>query len=179
MTTREDILRELELLPVWRLRTAAPKAAVETKPTPSIVETSLIETQPVPPEVALPMFRMIVSDDAKWLFLLKPSQASEAEALLQNMLKAVAVKPSQDIADANVQQIAQYAPKVIIVMGEQEAQLVLETMQTLVQMRGHPHQYNNVPVIVTYSLEHLLMHLGDKAKAWEDLCLAKLTIASL
>jgi DNA polymerase len=184
MTTREDILRELELLPVWQLRTAVPKAAVETEPTPSIVETSPIETQPVPPEVALPTFRMIVSDDSAWVFLLKASQVnevqnSEAEALLRNMLKAVEVKLGKDVVDANVQQIGQYSPKVIVVMGEQEAQLVLETTQTLEQMRGQPHQYNNIPVVVTYSPEHLLIHLGDKAKAWEDLCLAKLTIASL
>lgn len=178
MMTREDILRELELLPVWQLRTRALPTVVEAK---TITQPSEIQQAPaaVPAEeTILSTFRMIVSEDAQWMFLLKQNQESEAEALLQNMLNAVLVKPSQDVAAANVDQLSQHSPKVIVVMGENEAQTLLDITQTLEEMRGQPHQYNNVSVVVTYSAEHLLMHLGDKAKAWEDLCLAKLTIAA-
>jgi DNA polymerase len=34
------------------------------------------------------------------------------------------------------------------------------------------HHYQGVPVIVTYHPAYLLRALPDKAKAWQDLCLA-------
>ena len=40
------------------------------------------------------------------------------------------------------------------------------------RLRGRAHQYNGVPVVVTYHPAYLLRNLPDKAKAWADLCLA-------
>ena len=34
------------------------------------------------------------------------------------------------------------------------------------------HRYQGVPLVVTYHPAYLLRTLTDKAKAWEDLCLA-------
>ncbi len=175
---REDILSALELLPIWQLRDAAPQLVLATAPAEQSA-TMPSETQAVALEAALPPFRMLVSADSAWLFLLEHHQAAEAEALLQNMLQAVAVKPSQDLANANVQDLNKHTAKVIVVMGESVAQQLLKVTQTLDQLRGQPHPYDDTLVIVTYSPAHLLMHLADKAKAWEDLCLAKSTIASL
>ena len=41
------------------------------------------------------------------------------------------------------------------------------------------HRYEGIPVIVTYHPAYLLRNLPDKAKAWEDLCLAARTMDEL
>lgn len=40
------------------------------------------------------------------------------------------------------------------------------------------HEYEGVPVIVTYHPAYLLRSLPDKSKAWADLCLARATYAA-
>ena len=40
------------------------------------------------------------------------------------------------------------------------------------KLRGQVHHYQGVPVIVSYHPAYLLRSLGEKAKAWADLCLA-------
>ena len=64
-------------------------------------------------------------------------------------------------------------------MGEEAAQQLLTVTDPLAALRGYPHAFNDIPVIATYSPEALLENLADKSKAWEDLCLAKFTIANL
>jgi len=46
-------------------------------------------------------------------------------------------------------------------------------------MRGRVHQYRGIPLIVTYHPAYLLRSLGDKAKAWADLCFAVDTMKDL
>lgn len=189
MISREDLMRELELLPVWQLRNAVVKATVEVATTvesvavESVAVASVVQSEVATYEVetqqATHQFRLIVSEDAQWAFVLEQQQNSEAELLLQNMLKAVEVKVGQAFADANKEHLSQHVSKVIVVMGEVEAQQLLNETQTLEQMRSKPHQYQDTPVIATYSPSHLLLNLADKAKAWEDLCLSKFTVTSL
>jgi DNA polymerase len=40
------------------------------------------------------------------------------------------------------------------------------------------HAYRNVPLVVTYHPAYLLRTLQDKAKAWDDLLLARRTLRS-
>ena len=184
MMDREDILRELELLPVWQLRYAKPVAIpvvtenVIDKPVATGAETPAVEQATEAPEDKH-VFRLMMSDDLQWAFVLNSQQNDESEALLLNMLKAISVKVSNDIIDANLTHLSQYKPKMIVVMGEAEAQQLLNKRLPLEQLRGKAHQYQNIAVVATYTPSHLLMHLQDKANAWEDLCLAKFTIASL
>lgn len=207
---QDDILRELELLPVWQSRAPAIKAPEEaiaevasigevpaalpetevTSPEVVVSEPALneVEQKPVPPAISEPVvseaalppvaFRCIVSDDAQWLFVLQ-QQSEEAETLLQNMMKAVAVNVGQDVEQADAAAVTQFASKVIVVMGEAAAQQLLTVTDSLAALRGYPHELNDIPVIVTYSPEALLANLADKSNAWEDLCLAKFTIANL
>lgn len=185
--SREELLRELELLPVWQSRNPAqpPVAAVMPKSDAraDAVETGAVpETQAEQSKVVAPplhQFRLVVSEDAQWAIVLDKQHSAESEVLLQNMLKAVDVNIAQDVADATTDHLKQYVTKVIVVMGELEAQTLLNETQALSQMRGKMHQYQNIPVIATYSPSELLLNLDNKAKAWEDLCLAKLTIVNL
>jgi uracil-DNA glycosylase len=43
-------------------------------------------------------------------------------------------------------------------------------------LRGRPLDYQGIPVVVTYHPAYLLRNLPEKAKAWEDLLLARRTL---
>ena len=70
-------------------------------------------------------------------------------------------------------------PKLIVALGRVAAQTLLQTDGTVAELRGRLHTYNGVPVIVTYHPAYLLRNLPDKARAWEDLCLARRTMQEL
>jgi uracil-DNA glycosylase len=72
-------------------------------------------------------------------------------------------------------QVQLLQPKIILAMGRFAVQSLLQTQEPIGKLRGRVHQYAGVPVIVTYHPAYLLRNLPDKAKAWEDLCLALAT----
>ena len=69
-------------------------------------------------------------------------------------------------------QVALLRPRIILAMGRFAVQSLLQTNEPIGRLRGRVHQYEGVPVIVTYHPAYLLRALPDKAKAWDDLCLA-------
>ncbi len=75
-------------------------------------------------------------------------------------------------------QIELLQPKMILALGKFAAQSLLrdslpEVHKTpLGKLRGQVHRYLGVPVVVSYHPAYLLRSLPDKAKAWDDLCLA-------
>ena len=120
----------------------------------------------------------------------------QAGKLLDNMLKAVGRSRRQGVYIANVlkcrppgnrnpepdevaqcepflrRQVELLQPRIILAMGRFAVQSLLQTAEPIGRLRGRVHQYNGVPVIVTYHPAYLLRNLPDKAKAWADLCLA-------
>ncbi|MDO9220824.1 MAG: uracil-DNA glycosylase, partial [Thiobacillus sp.] len=76
-------------------------------------------------------------------------------------------------------QIELIQPKLILALGRVAAQSLLNTDETVGHLRGRVHQFQNVPLVVTYHPAYLLRKLPDKARAWEDLCLARRTYLSL
>jgi DNA polymerase len=76
-------------------------------------------------------------------------------------------------------QIALVQPRIIVALGRFAAQTVLRTDARIGSLRGQVHAYEGVPVVVTYHPAYLLRTLTDKAKAWEDLCLARATYQAL
>lgn len=76
-------------------------------------------------------------------------------------------------------QIDLIRPKLIVVLGRIAAQTLLVTDTPIGKLRGHVHQYRGVPMVVTYHPAYLLRNPADKAKAWEDLVLARRTMAAL
>lgn len=76
------------------------------------------------------------------------------------------------------QEIALVQPKVIVAMGRLAMQLLLSEDHPqglklpLGKLRGKAWHFQNVPVVVTYPPTYLLRNGQDKARAWEDLCLA-------
>lgn len=76
-------------------------------------------------------------------------------------------------------QVALVKPKIIVAMGRFAVQSLLRTEEPIGRLRGRVHRYEGVPVIVTYHPAYLLRTPADKAKAWEDLCLAMETAEGL
>jgi DNA polymerase len=75
-------------------------------------------------------------------------------------------------------QVALMQPQIILALGRFAAQSLLQATVPdvatipLGKLRGQVHQYDGVPVIVSYHPAYLLRTPQDKAKAWADLCLA-------
>ncbi len=127
----------------------------------------------------------------------------QAGRLLDNMLAALGMRRDKCVYIANVlkcrppgnraptpleiescrpyldRQIELIRPKLIIALGKSAATTLLNIDATIASMRGRIHRYRAVPLIVTYHPAYLLRNLPDKAKAWEDLCLARATLRSL
>jgi uracil-DNA glycosylase len=72
-------------------------------------------------------------------------------------------------------QLALVQPKLILVMGRFAVKQLLKSDEAIGKLRGRVHRYEGIPVVVTYHPAYLLRNMPDKAKAWEDLCLAKAT----
>ena len=73
-------------------------------------------------------------------------------------------------------QIEIVRPKVVVAMGR-AASLLLRSDDPLGRLRGQVHRYRGLPLIATYTPSYLLRHPGDKARAWDDLCLALEAVA--
>jgi DNA polymerase len=75
-------------------------------------------------------------------------------------------------------QLALVQPRLVLAMGRFAAQQLLGTEEPIGRLRGRVHQLpwavegRAVPVVVTYHPAYLLRNPADKAKAWDDLCLA-------
>lgn len=133
--------------------------------------------------------------------------AGKPAQLLENMLRAVGVSTAADAAPASaahvttavrcrppgsrlpaadeiarcephlLRQVEWVRPKVILAMGSLAVQSLLRTREPLGKLRGRVHRYAGVPLIVSYAPSYLLRNLQDKARAWDDLCLAAETLA--
>jgi DNA polymerase len=124
----------------------------------------------------------------------------QAGKLLDNMLAALGMKRGENVYIANVlkcrppnnrtpephevdacrpyldRQVDLIGPKLIVALGKSAATTLLGVDATIASLRGRVHQYQGVPLVVTYHPAYLLRNLPDKAKAWEDLLLARRTL---
>ena len=71
-----------------------------------------------------------------------------------------------------IRQLQLVQPKIILAMGRFAVQSLLRSTEPIGRLRGRVHHYQGVPLIVTYHPAYLLRNPEDKAKAWDDLCLA-------
>jgi DNA polymerase len=124
----------------------------------------------------------------------------QAGKLLDAMLAAIGLKRGDNVHIANVlkcrppgnrnpapQEVAQcqayllrqielIQPKLIVALGKFAAQTLLGEDAAIARLRGRVHRYRDIPLIVTYHPAYLLRALPEKAKAWQDLCLALKTL---
>ena len=76
-------------------------------------------------------------------------------------------------------QVELVKPRLILLMGRFAVTQLLKSDEAIGKLRSRVHRYEGIPVIVTYHPTYLLRNLPEKAKAWEDLCLAKATADGL
>lgn len=76
-------------------------------------------------------------------------------------------------------QIELIRPKLIVTLGKPAAQTLLQQEITISRARGVVHDFAGIPLIITYHPAYLLRNQPDKAKAWEDLCFMRRTMAGL
>jgi len=182
--TREDVLRELELLPVWKLRAPLPTAPiveliqpvltenVENKCESKSEEIEQTEISPIQP-VIVSSAVFIASDDKKWVFVLPEELTGQSAELFNNILRALKTKPAQTAHTQQLtQDIEQSGAKVVVAMGEIAAQQLLTSAESIENLRGKLHLVNGLQVLVTYHPDEILQHLPNKAKTWDDLCMA-------
>ncbi|MBC7698368.1 MAG: hypothetical protein H7Z70_08395 [Bacteroidia bacterium] len=208
LMSREDMLRELELLPVWSLRSpqvdtaaisiaALPEVTALKKIIPiesnetiesisSIESLQVVIEQSITVELAtqspkLLACKHIASEDGNYLFVLPNTEMpAEESLLLRNILIAMRVKTKAIELPANTLDVLSLIqPKLIITMGEKVAQYLLQSDESLAGLRGILHHWQSVALVATYDLQHLLQILPDKAKAWDDLCFAMQTLQRL
>jgi len=127
--------------------------------------------------------------------------------LLDNMLRAIALtrgeaEPARQVYIANtikcrppgnrnpepdelakcepflIRQVQLVQPKIILALGRFAVQSLLRSSEPVGRLRGRIHRYQGVPLIVSYHPAYLLRNPEDKAKAWDDLCLAVETAAA-
>ena len=77
-----------------------------------------------------------------------------------------------------IRQVQLVQPRIILAMGAFAVQSLLRSTEPVGRLRGRVHRYQGVPLIVTYHPAYLLRNPVDKAKAWDDLCLAVETLAA-
>jgi uracil-DNA glycosylase len=227
---RDQILREMGLGPIWKLRQPPKKKRGETapaEPAPVDARTAAIaamgwdelrEAVAGCAACALCQTRkqavLGVGDlDADWLFVGEGPGAEEDERgepfvgqagkLLDAMLAAIDLKRGDGVYIANAvkcrppdnrtpesgetaacwpflaRQIELIRPKLIVTLGKPAAQTLLQQEVTISRARGVVQDFAGIPLIVTYHPAYLLRNLPDKAKAWEDLCFMRKTMAGL
>jgi DNA polymerase len=76
-----------------------------------------------------------------------------------------------------IRQIELVQPKLIVALGRHAAHSLLKTDLALARLRGQPHSYQNIPLVVTYHPAYLLRTPSDKRKAWDDLRRARTIIS--
>lgn len=77
-----------------------------------------------------------------------------------------------------MRQLALVKPRIIVAMGRFAVQSLLRTDEAIGRLRGQVHQLNGTPLVVTYHPAYLLRNPIDKARAWEDWCLAAQVVAA-
>jgi DNA polymerase len=208
MSRREEVLAEMGIAPIWKLRQQPVldewiplKAAVSGCTKCGLHKT---RTQTV---------FGVGDENADWMLIGEAPGAEEdrlgdpfvgqAGKLLDNMLAAIGLSRRRNVYIANVlkcrppgnrnpspeevekctphllQQIELIRPKLILALGRFAAQTLLASDASIAALRGRVHRYAGVPLIVTYHPAYLLRTLEDKAKAWEDLAFARRTMQSL
>lgn len=107
-----------------------------------------------------------------------------AGKLLDAMLAAIHLQRHQNVRLAACnhlinKEILQCGSRLVLAMGESAAQTLLATDAGIDSLRGRVHRYQELALIVTYHPADLLRMPADKAKAWEDLLLARRTMLDL
>lgn len=125
----------------------------------------------------------------------------KAGQLLDNMLAALGLRRGDGVYIANVlkcrppnnrdpqpdevaacrpflqRQIELIQPQLILCVGRHAANTLLATDEAVGRLRGRVHDMQGIPLVVTWHPAYLLRSPAEKARAWQDLVLARSVLA--
>ena len=104
----------------------------------------------------------------------------QEKVYLTNVLKCRPPEDHHGVGDAQRhclpylhQQIALLRPQKILALGATAAHALLGGNAPLKDLRGSRHDYQGIPLYVTYHPAYLLRSPLEKAQVWQDLCFAR------
>lgn len=194
--TREDMLRELELLPVWRLR--SPMA--ETLPSANLPETTVIAA---PEVVAMPAVEVVeVSVDvvagalvaeadaatvaeikmadiapepmlqSPWLLYCPQAGDAQSQQLLQNIMRALQLPAEDVVLHQQTISLSQVKTRFGVLFGLDAAnQLLASDHRELATVRGQLLTHGDMTYVITHHPRAMLENPLLKKEVWQDLCL--------
>lgn len=194
--TREDMLRELELLPVWRLR--SPLA--ETLPSVNLPETTVITA---PEVVAMPAVEvaevavevvaetLVVEENtaavtdmkvpeiipepllqSPWLLYCPQAGDAQSQQLLQNIMRALQLPAEDVVLQQQTISLSQVKTRFGVLFGLDAAnQLLASDYRELATVRGQLHTHGNMRYVITHGPSAMLENPQLKREVWHDLCL--------
>lgn len=184
MMTREDMLRELELLPVWTLNPAFAERQVATQteamepsqPEPiqrvseeAVVTMPALETLAPPIEQAPIKAKKAIA----WLLYCPLDTRSDQDALtlLQNMVRAMQlVSTDYHIVHEAVASDA-FQPERTLIFGVEAAKALLDV--DIEGISQQPFEHLQRPCWVVHHPKVLLENPALKREAWQIMCAAK------
>ena len=108
--------------------------------------------------------------------MLRAMQLTREEVFITNILKCRLpdnrnphVDEIHACRDYLHRQIALINPKMIITLGQVSAQTLLEKTDSIENLRGQIHQFQQKPLITVYGPNYMLCSPIEKSKAWQDL----------
>ena len=131
------------------------------------------------PDSALQDFKPLDGDAGKLLdnMLRAAKLHTAASVLLAPLVRSGSVGASGDLPGAMKDLLASAKADVVLVMGRLAAQALLQSTEPFAKLRGQAHSVQGQSVIITIDPTYLLRNPLDKAKAWDDLCMA-ISVAS-
>jgi DNA polymerase len=185
--TREDILRELELLPMWKLnphatlpvnqppQQSSQPAQLAAEPLVALevaLEATTEETVHTPPSAHLETTAKL---NIAWLLFCPklPNQQDDCSVLLANIIKAMQLLQTEYVLVDNAQDLTQYQAQKTLLFGLQAANALFASQhQDIELVRGQAHAYQAGFSWATYHPMQLLQDPSLKRQAWQDICSA-------
>ena len=192
MSRHDDILTELGLAPTWQRRARpglgrGPEALVAPAPSPPSLLAASEVTAPASAEA-----RIVRIAALEWRDFAADVDVCVACGLSRTRKKTVpgvgdtraewlfigeAPGAEEDArGEPFVGQAGKLLDNMLAALGKSAATTLLGIDATIASLRGRVHRYGGLPLVVTYHPAYLLRNLPDKAKAWEDLLLARRTL---
>jgi hypothetical protein len=182
--TREDMLRELELLPVWTLNPAFAERQVATQtdamepsqPEP-IQPISEVAAATVPametPEPHIEQVSIKAKKVIAWLLYcpLDTRIDQDALTLLQNMVRAMQLVTSDYQIVHEAVAIDEFHPERTLIFGVEAAKALLNV--DVEDISQKPYEHLQRPCWVVHHPKALLENPALKREAWQIMCAAK------
>lgn len=193
--SREDMLRELELLPMWRSRMPPVLGGHEpgtTLPVEQLPEPQTLDSAPIAQRVveapSLPEHTEAEMQDAPvaipatptmqpevttpWLLVCPHSADADQQRLLQAIIQALHLPENDWTLSSNALAMAAKECRNVVLFGVEAANAFFNITTTEgAPLRGQLQQHGNTRVVITHHPAQILAQPLLKREVWHDLCL--------